>query len=312
MLKSTFLANLKTLHSLKRFYCSIGPKSDGRKLDARQIEMMARSLPHRKKLKDVQNVIVVASGKGGVGKTTTAVNLAVALSSQGKSVGILDGDIFGPTVPLMMNLKETPLTDENNLMIPPVNYGIKCLSMGLIVEESSAVIWRGPLVMSALQRLLKGAIWGPLDILIVDTPPGTGDVHLSLSQNIPLSGVILVSTPQSAALNVTKRAVDLYRTLKVPIIGVVENMSYVICEKCHQENILYNNEIEKFSQESQVEVIGKIPLEKEIIKCCEAGTPSCIKFPESSFSKAYQNIAKGIIEYLEDIDKIRANKKSSA
>lgn len=120
---------------------------------------MARSLPHRKKLKDVDNIIVVASGKGGVGKTTTAVNLAISLSLEGKRVGILDADIFGPTVPLMMNIKETPLTDENNMIIPPVNFGVKCLSMGLLMEDSSAVIWRGPLVMSALQRLLKGAIW---------------------------------------------------------------------------------------------------------------------------------------------------------
>lgn len=146
---------------LQRFYAFSTSASS--KPDARQIEMMARSLPHRKMLKDVGNIIVVASGKGGVGKTTTAVNLAISLSLEGKSVGILDADIFGPTVPLMMNIKETPLVDENNMIIPPVNYGIKCLSMGLLVEDSSAVIWRGPLVMSALQRLLKGAIWVRID-----------------------------------------------------------------------------------------------------------------------------------------------------
>lgn len=140
----------------QRFYSATGAS---KKPDARQIEMMARSLPHRKKLKDVANIIVVASGKGGVGKTTTAVNLAISLSNEGKTVGILDGDIFGPTVPLMMNIKETPLVDDNNMVIPPINYGVKCLSMGLLVEDSSAVIWRGPLVMSALQRLLKGTIW---------------------------------------------------------------------------------------------------------------------------------------------------------
>jgi ATP-binding protein involved in chromosome partitioning len=133
----------------------------------------------------------------------------------------------------------------------------------------------------------------------------TGDVHLSLSQNVPLSGVILVSTPQTAALNVTKRGADMYRTLKVPIIGIVENMSYVICESCGTRNVLYNNEIEEFSKELNIGILGKIPLEKEIIKCCEAGTPSCIKFPDSSFSTSYRNISRNIIKYLDDLDKIR-------
>ncbi|CAO1381579.1 unnamed protein product [Diamesa tonsa] len=300
------IRNLAIPQLLKRCYSS----ASSQKPDARQMELMQRSLPHRKMLKGVKNIIVVSSGKGGVGKTTTAVNLAVSLSLEGKTVGILDADIFGPTVPLMMNIKETPLTDENNMIIPPINYGIKCLSMGLLMEDNSAVIWRGPLVMSALQRLLKGAIWGPLDILIVDTPPGTGDVHLSLSQNVPLSGVILVSTPQTAALNVTKRGADMYKTLKVPIIGIIENMSYVICESCGAQNVLYNNAIDQFSKEMNIDVIGKIPLEKEIIRCCEAGTPSCIKFPESTFSEQYRNISKTIINYLDELDLI-TNKSSS-
>jgi ATP-binding protein involved in chromosome partitioning len=151
---------------------------------------------------------------------------------------------------------------------------------------------------------------GPLDILIVDTPPGTGDVHLSLSQNVPLSGVILVSTPQTAALNVSRRAADMYRTLKVPIIGIIENMSYVVCESCGHENILYTNAIDAFTKELDIDVLGKIPLEKEIINCCEAGTPSCIKFPEAKFSESYRNIAKTVIGYLDNYDEI-ANKKSS-
>jgi len=306
MIKSA-INKVGLVKGLTRFYSTTGAN---KKPDARQIELMARSLPHRKKLKDVANIIVVASGKGGVGKTTTAVNLAISLSNEGKTVGILDGDIFGPTVPLMMNIKETPLVDANNMVIPPINYGVKCLSMGLLVEDSSAVIWRGPLVMSALQRLLKGTIWGPLDILILDTPPGTGDVHLSLSQNVPLSGVILVSTPQTAALQTTKRGADMYKTLKVPIIGIVENMSYVICEECNHQNVLYNNEIDEFSKEMNIEVIGKIPLEKQIIRCCEAGTPSCIKYPESSFSQSYRTISKRIIQFLDESDEILKNKSS--
>lgn len=157
--KSNFVYKLfNCFDFVQRFY------GTSTKPDARQIELMARSLPHRKNLKDVGNIIVVASGKGGVGKTTTAVNLAISLSLEGKSVGILDGDIFGPTVPLMMNIKEMPLTDDNNMIIPPVNFGVKCLSMGLLLEDSSAVIWRGPLVMSALQRLLKGALWVTMSV----------------------------------------------------------------------------------------------------------------------------------------------------
>jgi ATP-binding protein involved in chromosome partitioning len=148
-----------------------------------------------------------------------------------------------------------------------------------------------------------------LDILIVDTPPGTGDVHLSLSQNVPLSGVILVSTPQSTALNVTKRGADMYKTLNVPIIGIIENMSYVICEKCGTQNVLFNNAIDDFSKEMNIDVLGKIPLEKEIITCCELGTPSCIKYPESSFTQSYKNISKKIIEYLDELEVLKSKLK---
>lgn len=139
---------------------------------------------------------------------------------------------------------------------------------------------------------------------------GTGDVHLSLSQNVPISGVILVSTPQKAALNVTRRAVDMYKTLKVPILGVIENMSYVVCENCNHENVLYNNAIDTFSNDLDIEIIGKIPLEKQIIRCCEDGHPSCIKFPDSNFTQAYRNIAKGIIDYLKEIDSITSKKSA--
>ncbi|KFB41124.1 AGAP008828-PA-like protein [Anopheles sinensis] len=238
-------------------------------------------------LPGVQHIVVVSSGKGGVGKTTTAVNLAVTLAKHGKTVGLLDGDIFGPSVPRMMNISEAPLVDERNMMVPLLNFGVKCLSMGLLVE-SGPVVWRGPLVMSAIQRLLKGAAWGPLDILVVDTPPGTGDVHLSLSQNVPIDGVVLVSSPQAAALDITKKGAEMYRTLNVPLIGLVENMSHVVCDKCDNRIELADNLIEKYVQELSVEVLARIPIEKDVMQCCDAGTPVCLKFPDSLFAKSYR------------------------
>lgn len=268
---------------------------------------MARSLPKRAPIKDVQNIVVVASGKGGVGKTTTAVNLAVTLASQGKSIGLLDADIFGPSVPLMMNLHETPLVNQQNLMIPPINYGVKCLSMGFLVDQGP-VVWRGPLVMSALQRLLKGAIWGPLDILIVDTPPGTGDVHLSLHQNIPVSGVLLVSSPQTAALEVTHRGAEMYKTLKVPIIGLVENMSHVVCDKCEHQIDLFGNKTEEFAIKNGIKVLVKVPMEKDVMECSDNGTPLCLKLPQSKFALVYNDLSRKILDFLENNSDVERNK----
>ncbi|KAK9719025.1 NUBPL iron-transfer P-loop NTPase [Popillia japonica] len=177
------------------------PKSE---LEKRQAQMMARSLPKIKSIPGVQNIILISSGKGGVGKSTTAVNLAVALKlvNPDKNIGLLDADVFGPSVPLMMNLNDTPLLNNDNLMIPLENYGIKCMSMGFLIAEDAALIWRGLMVMQALDRLMRQVAWGNIDYLIVDTPPGTGDTHLSLVQNLPIKGVILVTTPQTAAVDV--------------------------------------------------------------------------------------------------------------
>ncbi|ETN66126.1 mrp [Anopheles darlingi] len=269
------------------------------KPDARQAELMARSLPKRTPLPGVAHIVVVSSGKGGVGKTTTAVNLAVTLAKQGKHVGLLDGDIFGPSVPRMMNIAEAPLVDERNMMIPLVNYGVKCLSMGLLVE-SGPVVWRGPLVMSAIQRLLKGAVWGPLDVLVVDTPPGTGDVHLSLSQNVPIDGVVLVSSPQAAALDITKKGAEMYRTLRVPLIGLVENMSHVVCDKCDNRIEFADNLIEKYTQELAVDVLARVPIEKEVMQCSDRGTPVCLKYPDSHLAHAYDSVATKVIRFLEN------------
>lgn len=279
------------------FQCHLSSKPD-----ARQAQLMAKSLPKRAPLPHVQDIIIVASGKGGVGKSTAAVNLAVSLAAQGKSVGLLDADIFGPSVPLMMNLHEPPLVDDTNLMIPLLNYGVKCISMGLLVDQGP-VVWRGPLVMSALQRLLKGTNWGPsLDILVVDTPPGTGDVHLSLHQNVPVSGVVLVSTPQTAALEVTHRGAEMYKTLKVPIIGLVENMSHTICDNCQHQVSLFGEKTREFARNNEIEVLASIPLEKDVMECSDKGTPVTLKLPESKSAQEYLSLSKKVIEFLEKVN----------
>ncbi|XP_017486558.1 PREDICTED: iron-sulfur protein NUBPL isoform X1 [Rhagoletis zephyria] len=288
-----------TLYLTENAKDAIFPFLQATQLTTKQKELMARGLPKRAPLPGVANIVVVASGKGGVGKSTVAVNLAVSLANKGKRVGLLDADIFGPSVPLMMNIHEEPLIDEQNLMIPPINYGVKCLSMGLLARQSDAIIWRGPLVMSAVQRLLKGAVWAPIDILIVDTPPGTGDVHLSLSQNVPITGVLLVSTPQKAALEVTLRGAEMYRKLGVPIIGLTENMGHAICGNCQTRLEIFKNATEYFTKKIGTKILASIPLDGNITECCDEGVPPVIKYSGTEYAKSYQQLAEYIIRTLE-------------
>uniref|UniRef100_A0A1I8Q873 Iron-sulfur protein NUBPL n=2 Tax=Stomoxys calcitrans TaxID=35570 RepID=A0A1I8Q873_STOCA len=269
-----------------------------------QEALMARGLPKRQPLPGVDNIVVVASGKGGVGKSTVAVNLSVSLASLGKRVGLLDADIFGPSIPLMMNVHEEPLVDDKNRIIPPVNYGVKCLSMGMLTQEGDAIIWRGPLVMSALQRLLKGAVWGPLDVLIVDTPPGTGDVHLSLTQNVPITGVLLVSTPQTASLEVTLRGAQMYRTFGVPIFGLAENMGHAICGNCQHKMEIFKNTTQRYVKEMNTKILTSIPLDGNITECCDTGIPMVLKYKDGEYAKSFRALA---LEILKDIDSSKRN-----
>ncbi|XP_067621159.1 iron-sulfur cluster transfer protein Nubpl [Eurosta solidaginis] len=288
--------NLKRM--LRTPFIHICKRTLATELTSKQKELMARGLPKRAPLLGVTNIVVVASGKGGVGKSTVAVNLAVSLANMGKRIGLLDADIFGPSIPLMMNIHEEPLVDQQNFMIPPINYGVKCLSMGLLAQQTDAIIWRGPLVISAVQRLLKGVIWAPIDVLIVDTPPGTGDVHLSLSQNIPITGVLLVSTPQKAALEVTLRGAQMYRKLGVPIIGLAENMGHAICGNCQTRLEIFKNTTASFAKKIDTNILARIPLDGNITECCDVGIPAVIKYADTEYAKSYRQLADGVLRAL--------------
>ncbi|XP_076756174.1 iron-sulfur cluster transfer protein NUBPL isoform X1 [Xylocopa sonorina] len=271
-----------------------------REIEAKRKELMSRGLPNRRPLKGVKQIVLVASGKGGVGKSTTAVNLSIALKTiePQKSVGLLDADVFGPSIPLMMNIQQSPIVNDANLIEPVVNYGVKCMSMGFLVDDKSPVIWRGLMVMSAIDKLLRQVAWGPLDYLVVDTPPGTGDTHLSILQNLPVAGALLVTTPQRASVEVTRRGANMFKRLSIPIIGIVENMSTVICPKCNNEITLYNSETQTIAREFDVQILQSIPLSEDIVESCDTGKPIVLSAPNSIQTAAYKTLAERLISFL--------------
>lgn len=261
---------------------------------------MARGLPKRKRIKGVKQILLVASGKGGVGKSTTAVNLATALKivEPTKSIGLLDADVFGPSVPLMMNIHESPTINQENFMEPLINYGVKCMSMGFLIGDKSPVVWRGLMVMSALDKLANQVAWGPLDYLVIDTPPGTGDTHLSLVQNLFIAGVLLVTTPQRVALEVTGRGGNMFKKLGVPVAGIVENMSTVTCPKCMTEVSLFNNDTQSLVKELGVDILQKIPMHESIAESSDSGKPIVLSAPKSKQAEAYRKLAEHVIVFL--------------
>lgn len=262
---------------------------------------MSRGLPKKKPIPGVKHVLVVASGKGGVGKSTTAVNLAlgIAASDHVKAVGLLDADVYGPSIPRMMNLKGNPEVSDKNLMIPLVNYGIQCMSMGFLVEETAPVVWRGLMVMSAIERLLRQVQWGELDYLVIDMPPGTGDVQLSISQNVPISGAVIVSTPQDIALLDARRGAEMFRKVNVPVLGLVQNMSVFRCPKCNHETHIFGADgARHLAATMGLDILGDIPLHINIRETCDLGKPVVVSDPESSEAKAYVGIAQQIISKI--------------
>ncbi len=248
----------------------------------------------------VKNIIAVASGKGGVGKSTTSVNLALALQANGLKVGVLDADIYGPSMPRLLGITGRPQPTAGNVLKPMDGYGLKVMSMGFLVDEDTPMIWRGPMVMSALSQMLKDVAWGELDVLVVDMPPGTGDAQLTMAQQVPLAGAIIVSTPQDLALIDARKGLNMFRRVDVPVLGIVENMSYFICPSCGTRSDIFGHGGAKAEAERLgVAFLGEVPLHMEIREKSDAGQPVVVSDPDSPYAKAYRDIAAAAWAELE-------------
>lgn len=270
---------------------NIGVENLDLKVTARVMEGRAISMDEL--IPDVKNIIAVASGKGGVGKTTIAVNLALALAKSGAKVGLLDADIYGPSVPLMLGAEESPQVLKNKIQPPNVE-GIKVISMGFFYEQSQqAGIYRGPIVSGIVKQFLTDVEWGSLDYLIIDLPPGTGDAPLTMAQTIPVTGIIIVTTPQDVAMNVAVKAVGMFSKLNVPIVGVIENMSYLQCPHCSEKiNIFGKGGGQKISEKFNIPFLGEIPLSPQIMEGSDKGKPIILSEPDSIQANALRKVAK--------------------
>jgi ATP-binding protein involved in chromosome partitioning len=244
----------------------------------------------------IKNLIAVAAGKGGVGKSTVAANLAVSLALEGARVGLMDADIYGPNQPQMMGIKGyEPLVDANNKIDPATAHGVRVMSMGFLMDPDAAVIWRGPMLHGAISQFLKDVKWGELDYLVLDLPPGTGDVQLTLCQSVPLAGAVIVTTPQSIALSDVRKAVAMFKKLNVPILGAIENMSGFVCPHCSKESKIFSEGSAKTLKTAYgIESLGAIPLDPKVCDASETGTPIAISAPDSIPAKAFREAARKV------------------
>jgi ATP-binding protein involved in chromosome partitioning len=250
-------------------------------------------------LPGIGSVIAVASGKGGVGKSTTSTNLALALTTLGQRVGLLDADIYGPSQPRMLGITGRPSSPDGKKLRPMENYGVKVMSMGFLVDEDSPMIWRGPMVQSAIQQMVTDVDWGELDVLVVDLPPGTGDAQLTMAQRVPLAGAVIVSTPQDIALLDARKAVNMFRKVDVPILGVIENMSYFVCPHCGGRSEIFAHGGARTTAETfGVDFLGEIPLDLEIREMTDAGRSLVVTRPQSAQAATYVEIARQIVAKL--------------
>ncbi|WP_373507101.1 iron-sulfur cluster carrier protein ApbC [Thiocapsa sp.] len=246
-----------------------------------------------KPIDNVKNIIAVASGKGGVGKSTTAVNLALALSAEGAKVGILDADIYGPSQPRMLGISGKPESKDGNSLEPMNSYHLQAMSIGFLIDEETPMIWRGPMVTQALEQLLNDTNWSDLDYLVIDLPPGTGDTQLTLAQKVPVSGVVIVTTPQDIALLDARKGLKMFQKVEVPVLGIVENMSTHICSACgHEEHIFGEGGGQKMSEQYGIDLLGSLPLNGHIREETDNGKPTVVAQPDSRVTEIYREIAR--------------------
>jgi ATP-binding protein involved in chromosome partitioning len=248
-----------------------------------------------KLIAEVKNIIAVASGKGGVGKSTTAVNLALALAAEGASVGILDADIYGPSQPMMLGISGRPESRDGKSLEPMLGHGVQAISIGFLIDVDTPMVWRGPMVTQALEQLLRDTRWEGIDYLVVDLPPGTGDIQLTLAQKVPVTGALIVTTPQDIALIDARKGLKMFEKVGIPIIGIVENMSTHICSKCgHEEHIFGAGGAEKMCKDFNAEFLGALPLDIHIREQTDSGKPSVVADPDGRVAEIYRRIARRI------------------
>ena len=262
------------------------------------VKVTSKVVPHAvqrgvKLVPGIKNIIAVASGKGGVGKSTTAVNLALALAAEGASVGILDADIYGPSQPMMLGIAGRPESKDGKSLEPMEGHGLQAISIGFLIDIDTPMVWRGPMVTQALEQLLKDTRWRELDYLVVDLPPGTGDIQLTLAQKVPVTGAVIVTTPQDIALIDAKKGLKMFEKVGIPILGIVENMSFHVCPKCgHQSHIFGAGGAERMAKEYGTELLGQLPLDEGIRSQADSGKPTVVSDPDGPIAEIYRRIAR--------------------